>query len=71
MNEKQHRAATAACRELGPSSRLPHLLKQAQRCFRLARTLGNHADAERFNQLGQSFLDQARRAAEEQGDTDE
>jgi hypothetical protein len=44
-------------------------LDQAERCFRLAKTLTNRADAEWLEQIGRSFTDEARRLAAEGGES--
>ena len=67
MNEEQPPRRDGRAKDSSVSSYVRHLQKQAERCFRLAATLTNCADADRLNQLGRSFLDQARRAAAKQG----
>src|SRR5262249_14738916 len=47
------------------SPRVRDLLDQAERAFRLAMT--NRADAEWLEQIAQSFLERARRVADEEG----
>jgi hypothetical protein len=49
------------------SPRVRDLLEQAERAFRLAREMTNRADAEWLEQIGQSFLERARRVADEEG----
>ncbi len=39
--------------------------EQAERCFRLARSLSNERDANRLRRLGEDYLKQAERAEEE------
>jgi hypothetical protein len=53
------------------SSRVRQLLEQANRAFRLAEGMTNRADAEWLEQIGRSFLEQARHAIEEQGAIEE
>ena len=45
------------------------LLEQAERAFRLARAMTSRADAEWLEEIGRSFLEQARRVAEEEGES--
>ncbi len=71
MNENQPPRRDGRADDSSASSYVRHLLKQAEQCFRLAKTLTNCADAERLNQLGRSFLDQARRAAAIQDEPNE
>jgi hypothetical protein len=71
MNEEQPPRRDGRAKDASVSSYVRHLRKQAERCFRLAKTLTNSADAERLKQLGQSFLDQARCIAAEQGEPHE
>jgi hypothetical protein len=44
-----------------------HLLEQSERAFRLAREMTNRADAEWLEEIGRSFLAEARRVADEEG----
>jgi hypothetical protein len=71
MNEKQPPPDGRRAQDASVRSYLRHLLNQADRCFRLAKTLTNCTDAERLNQLGRSFLDQARDVAAKQGEPNE
>ncbi len=71
MSEEQPPRRDGRAKDTSLSSYVRHLQNQAERCFRLANTLTNRADADRLNQLGQSFLDQARRIAAEQGEPNE
>ena len=54
-------------RDLLMSPQVRHLLEQSERAFRLARAMTNRADAEWLEQIGRSFLEQARRVADEEG----
>jgi hypothetical protein len=53
--------------DLVVSPEVRHLLEQSERAFRLAKTLTNRADAERLEQIGRSFLAEARRVPFERG----
>jgi hypothetical protein len=53
--------------DLFVSPEVRHLLEQSERAFRLARAMTNRADAEWLEQIGRSFLEQARRVADEEG----
>jgi hypothetical protein len=48
-----------------------HLLEQSERAFRLAREMTNRADAEWLEEIGRSFLAEARRVADEEGEWNE
>jgi hypothetical protein len=55
-------------RAAGMSPEVRHLLEQSERAFRLARAMTNRADAEWLQQIGRSFLEKARLAAEAEGE---
>jgi hypothetical protein len=67
--------ATAPRRPRSPdvfvNPRVRQLLEQADRAFRLAEAMTNRADAEWLEQIGRSFLEQARRAGKEEGKANE
>jgi hypothetical protein len=53
--------------DLFMSPEVRHLLEQSERAFRLAREMTNRADMEWLEQIGRSFLEQARRVADKEG----
>ena len=53
------------------SPEVRHLLEQSERAFRLARAMTNRADAQWLEQIGRSFLEKARHAAEEERESKE
>ena len=55
--------------DLFMSPEVRDLLEQAERAFRLARATTSRADAEWLEEIGRSFLEQARRVAEEEGES--